>query len=320
MNSEPFINKIELFLDKYRLREKRILAAFSGGWDSMCLLDVLTKLGVKPAAIHLNHNWRAEESLKEAQNCEQFCADRDIEFYTETLDSSVARTETAAREARYAFFERCAQKYRTDCILTAHNYDDNAETVLYRIIKGTGTKGLEGIKEKRGIFYRPLLGVTRGEIEEYCRRNNLKPNNDSSNNDTKYKRNLIRKEILPALRKINPDAVKSLNSLSQVASYDNCLIDEYISALKEPYKNFHERSAALKSRLIYQIFIDNEIDYDRTKINYILNFIEENKNSKSGKTCSLTKGLWILAGKKGVQVLNRHPSHKNQDCVKIGVL
>jgi tRNA(Ile)-lysidine synthase len=321
MSRETFIKKIELFLKQYSLPDNKLLVAFSGGWDSMCLLDLLVGIGADVTAIHLNHNWRGAQSLAEAQACGEFCKARGVEFYAETLDDSVAQTETAAREARYQFFERCAQKFGSTCVLTAHNYDDNAETLLYRITKGTGTRGLEGIKEKREsspspargrvvTYYRPLLGVTRAEIEAYCRENNLQPNNDSSNTDTKYKRNLIRAEILPRLKEINPDVVKSLNSLSQVAAFDNQLIDEYLASLDEPFKNFHSFTPALKSRLIYKIFTDNGVDYDRTRINIILDFIEENKHSKPAKTVSITTNLWLAAGTNGIEVLTRHPAHR----------
>jgi tRNA(Ile)-lysidine synthase len=286
-------------LNKYELLDKKLLLAFSGGWDSMCLLDILAGLNV--VAIHLNHNWRGDESAAEAEVCLRFCQERGVEFYTETID--VARTETAAREARYEFFERCAEKFGADAVLTAHNYDDNAETLLYRIIKGTGIRGLRGIEEQRGIYYRPLLSVPRAQIEEYCHENGLCPNTDSSNFDTKHKRNLIRQEVLPLLKQINPDVVKSLNSLSQVAAFDNQLIDEY--AAQMPLKDFHQYSDALKSRLIYKIFIDNRIDYDRTRINIILDFIEQNKTAKPAKTVSLTTGMWIAAGADGIKILDK---------------
>lgn len=305
---------VEQFLEKYKLTDP-LVVAFSGGWDSMYLADVLIKSGRKVILAHLNHNWRGAESLKEEENCRKFAQERGVEFYCET-SPDLAQTETAGREARYEFLERAAKKFNSKAVLTAHNYDDNAETVLYRIIKGTGIKGLEGIPEQRGIFYRPLLGVTRVQIEEYCRANGLKPNNDTSNNDTKYKRNLIRHKILPLLREINPNVTDALSSLSQVAGFENQLIDEYLKTLDEPLKNFHVLSDALKSRLIYRIFAENNIDCDRTRVNIILNFIEENKQSKPAKTVSVTTGVWICAGVNGVKVISKHPSHV---CAKIYV-
>ena len=295
------------FLCKHGLLDKKLLLAFSGGWDSMCLLDILVKLGADVTAIHLNHNWRGDESLAEADACGNFCRQLGVEFYCETLADDVAKTETAAREARYEFFERCAADFKTAAVLTAHNYDDNAETLMQRIIKGTGTRGLRGIEERRegtnAIFYRPLLGTGREQIEQYAGANNLTPNEDSSNSDTKYNRNFVRHKVLPLLKEINPDVVKSLNSLSQLAAFDNQIIDEYLAALKDPLKNFHTFSPAMKSRLIYKIFTDNGIDYDRTRINIILDFIEENKNSKPAKKVSVTTGMSIAAGAGGIEVI-----------------
>lgn len=246
----------------------------------MCLLDMLE--GYDVVAVHLNHNWRGEESLREAMVCENFCKTRGIKFYTETLPDDIPHNETCAREARYDFFKRCAEKFNSNVVFTAHNYDDNAETVLYRIIKGTGISGLQGIAEHRDIFYRPLLKTTRAQIEKYCRERGLKPNNDSSNEDTKYKRNLIRKKLLPLMREINPKVTDALNSLSQIACEDN------------PEK--------LKIR---ELLIEHNIDYDRKKIDEIYEFINENKNSKSGKTMSLTKDLWLFVSYKYTDIITK---------------
>ena len=162
---------IELFLKKYQLDkpEKVYLCAFSGGYDSMCLLNSLKIVAPqnKIIAIHLNHNWRGEESDLEEQNCKDFCNRIRVEFYCEKLPSTVPHTETAARDARYNFFEKCKEKFESEIIFTAHNQNDNAETLIYRICKGTGIPGLCGIAEKRGFYYRPLLHTKREEIEKY---------------------------------------------------------------------------------------------------------------------------------------------------------
>lgn len=251
------ISRVKNFIEKYKL-SGTFIVAFSGGYDSMCLLDVLNKLRYDIAAVHLNHNWRGEESLAEAKVCEEFCTSRGIKFYTETLPDNIEKTETAAREARYKFFKRCAEKFNSKTVFTAHNFDDNAETVLYRIIKGTGIAGLQGIAERRDIYYRPLLSISREEIEKYCRQNNLHPNNDSSNSDTKYKRNLIRHKILPLMKEINPKVTNAINSLSDIAKQE----DEQTNSIR-------------------QMLIENKLDYDCKKIKEIQQFIEENKNSKS---------------------------------------
>ena len=257
------------------------LVGFSGGYDSMCLLHILSKFYPDIVAIHLNHNWRGKESALEAQNCEKFTKSLGIKFYSEILPETVEKTETSAREARYDFFRRCAEKFNSKVVFTAHNFDDNAETVLYRIIKGTGINGLQGIAEKREIFYRPLLKISRETIENYCKNNNLTPNIDSSNFNIKYKRNFIRHKIIPLMKEINPNVINAVNSLSDIA------------------KNGEETD------FIRTLLCSNNIEYDRKKIQRIHNFIEENKNSKSGKIYSLTNDLWLFVNHKNIEIISK---------------
>ncbi len=300
-------NKVVYFLDKYNLlnTNEPVLLAFSGGYDSMCLLDICKKLALNITAIHLNHNWRGEESKNEEENCRRFCTEKGINFYSETLPSDVAQTETAARTARYEFFKKCADKFSSKAVLTAHNANDNAETLIYRITKGTGIAGLSGINEVREIYYRPLLCVKREDIEKYCLKNNLTPNSDSSNNNTKYKRNLIRHEVLPVLRKINAETVKSINSLSELAIMDNEIVELYLKSLDKPYstKNFITYPISVKSRLCYNLFIENKLDYDREKILRVINFIEKNRDSKSGKILSLNSNLHLFVSEKEIEIV-----------------
>ncbi len=292
------VEKVKDFIKKYNL-SGTFVVAFSGGYDSMCLLDILNKAGYDVAAVHLNHNWRGKESLEDAKNCREFAEKNNIKFYSETLGNEIEKTETAAREARYEFFKRCAERFNSKVVFTAHNFDDNAETVLYRIIKGTGTIGLQGIAEHRDIFYRPLLGATREEIEKYCRLNELTPNVDSSNYNTNYKRNFIRHKILPILREINPKVSEALNTLSKIAQDDNQLIDNYLPA------NLLEASEIEQKRIIYKILTHYNLDYDKKKIDNIQKFIQENRNSKSGKKCSLTDNLWLFVSSTKTEVVRK---------------
>ena len=148
---------IKEFLEKYNLNnpENTYLCAFSGGYDSMCLLHSLKQITPQNriVAIHLNHNWRGEESNQEEENCRNFCSEIGVEFYSEKLSSDIPHTETAAREARYEFFESCSKKFNSKIIFTAHNKNDNAETLIYRICKGKGIRGLCGIAENRKILH-----------------------------------------------------------------------------------------------------------------------------------------------------------------------
>ncbi len=301
--------QVKEFIEKYNLSGKFIVA-FSGGYDSMCLLDVLNKLGYDVVAAHLNHNWRGKESDEEEINCIEFAKKNNIEIYCEKLDKTVEKTESAAREARYKFLKKCAKIFDTNIVFTAHNFDDNAETVLYRIIKGTGTIGLQGIAEHRDIFYRPLLKVSRDEIENYCTNNELSPNVDSSNYNTNYKRNFIRHQILPLLREINPKVNEALNNLSEIAKEDNLLIEKYLP------KSILKASETEQKRIIHQILIQNNLDYDSKKISKIQQFIQENKNSKSGKKMSLTNNLWLFVNDKKLEIVAVKEKNSQEITVK----
>lgn len=310
--------KVENFLKKYGIfdKGKTVLIAFSGGYDSLCLLDVLHKIGLNLTAIHLNHNWRGEESLKDCLRCKEICNERNILFYSENLPENIPHNETAARKARYEFFERCAKKFGTDIIFTAHNANDNAETVLYRIIKGTGTEGLAAIQEKRGIYYRPLLSIQRDDIEKYCGKNNLNPNIDSSNNDTKYNRNFIRHEIIPQLLRINKDAINAINSLSDIISRDTKILNEYTLKTAEQIKNstqeFINLPPEMQNRIIYTMVKENNNDYDSKTVYSIVNFINDNKTSKSGKKMSFNKDLWVFANKNTFELINGKPKSSTE--------
>lgn len=309
---DKITEKIKSYLTEHNLIDKKIIVAFSGGFDSMCLLDVLYKLGTNVAAAHLNHNWRGDESLADEKLCEKFCLEHNIEYYTETLSDDVEKTETAARKARYEFLERTAEKFNCKCVMTAHNADDNAETVLYRIIKGTGTYGLEGIKDIRGIFYRPLLEIYRHDIEEYCRQNDLHPCHDSSNDNTKYKRNLIRHEILPLMETINKDVKQALNSLSGIAKDENHILENLLPDLNNlSTDSFMKYNSALQSRIIHKFLRSNGIDYDKAKIDLLVDFITQNSASKSGITTSLTINSWLFVNNKKIYIVKNTESQFN---------
>lgn len=309
------IDKVLKFTDDYSLNNKTVVVAFSGGYDSMCLLDILNNISeikhIKLIAAHYNHNWRGEESEREQNHCREFCQAKGIEYYTETAPSDVKKTEAVARDLRYDFLQRAAQKYAADAVVTAHNYDDNAETILYRIIKGTGVVGLKGIAPKRDIYYRPLINVRRSEIEEYCRANGLEPNKDSSNENIKYKRNLIRKQILPLMEEINPEIKKTLTSLGAVAESELNIADEYIASVSDKLfcdgkiilSFYSEMSTAMKKKIIYHTLYDAGIEYDYTKISNIYDYIEKQIYLNCKGKCSLSNDVWLLVGDKYIELI-----------------
>lgn len=309
------IDTLLKYTDEHNLSNKTVIVAFSGGYDSMCLLDIMNKIsGVKKirlVAAHFNHNWRGDESIKEQSHCEDFCRNNGIEFYTETAPENTPKTETSARDLRYAFFNRAAKKYNTDVIFTAHNFDDNAETILYRIIKGTGIVGLQGIMPVRDIYYRPLLSFRRSEIEQYCNEHGLSPNKDSSNENTKYNRNYIRLEIMPLLEKINPEIKKSLNNLAYIAQSELNIGNEYLSLISEKLydgnkiliSEYEKLSESIKKKIIYNLLYSCNIEYDSSKINNVYNFIEQQIYMKKSSKYSLADNIWLYFGNEYIELI-----------------
>lgn len=300
--------------------ETTFLVGFSGGWDSMCMLHILNGLskeeGFRLVAAHLNHNWRGDESDREEERCKDFCDKFEIPIVTKTLPAGIKPSELIARELRYAFFKDCAIKYDADAILTAHTKSDNAETILYRIIKGTGLNGLEGIKECRDIdtfkVIRPILNFSRKDIESYCIQNELYPNSDSSNLNTKYARNNIRHNIMPSIKAINPNVENALINLADMAIGNNKIIQELIHNIENQItigdkwltKNFWLLDPAMKQHFVYNLLLRCDIEPTFTKVNEILEFIRDNQKSKSGKTLSLTSDNWLFTSNRYTYVVD----------------
>lgn len=327
------LDNIADFLRKYDLQDKTIIVGFSGGYDSMCLLDILSKLREKEdfwemtvIAAHFNHNWRGKEAMQEQEVCRLFAASRGMEFYTKTAPAGVKKSENEARIARYEFFEEALEEYDADAVFTAHNKDDNAETVLYRVVKGTGLVGLKGISEKRNCFYRPLLKIPRSKIVEYCETNNLSPNNDSSNSNINYKRNYLRLNVIPALEKINPSVKESLNTLSEVANSENEIIEEYLDTLRDKVmlnesmstEAYKELSKPVKMRFIHEYIQKFDLDYDFKRIKDIYEFIENNLSRKNGSTLSLATAKWLYVDEKVIETIPKNNKvHEEELCQEI---
>ena len=314
---------VEKFLQKKNLLnpDEVFIVAFSGGFDSMALADILIDLSIeyqfKVVLAHLNHNWRGRKSKREEINCQKYAQANGVEFYTETLSKDLPHTETVAREERYAFLEHSAKKFNAKNIFTAHTKSDNIETVLQRIIKGTGLSGLQGIKESRQIenatVYRPLLNCTRTEILEYCKAHRLRPNNDNSNKDIAYFRNKIRCKLIPELKKNYDENIeKAIARLIDNAKDSEKLLQEFSRReLMKIYdedtiitKEFLKLATPMKKRFVKELLEERELDYDQKRISIIIDFIENASTSKSGKTFSLTSGLWLFVSKRNLEVID----------------
>jgi len=331
------INKEKNFLKKHGLNDsnKTFVVGFSGGYDSMCMLDILYRIseksGFKLIALHLNHNWRGREAEIEQENCERYCKENNIQIYTETLPAGTPKTETVAREKRQEFFKKCYKKFNADGLFLAHTKSDNTETILYRLSKGTGVKGLCGILENSKLdfcdVYRPLMPFSRKDIVRYCTVNKLVPNNDSSNFDTKYARNFLRHQIISELKTINPKIEDVILNLSKIAISEQNIIKEYLSKIKTQVtdkkegffvtQKFTALSQDVQNKFILDFLIEHNLDYDSKKVDEIYEFIQKNANRKSGKTLSLTKDLWLFVSKEKICTIEDLEPAKIKDEIKI---
>lgn len=209
----------------------RILVGFSGGADSTALLDRLSRLpGYSVAAVHVNHGIRGEEAIRDREFCRGFCRDRGIPFFCLDADVPAMRRqgeslETAARRVRYGYFAAVMGEQDYPLLAVAHNADDNLETVLFRICRGTGLRGLCGIPPVRafgsGYLVRPLLGVSREEILRYLGERELSYVTDSTNEETDAARNRLRLTVIPALRAATGDPVAGVTRMTRLLAADS---------------------------------------------------------------------------------------------------
>lgn len=229
-------------INRNRLIKKgeKVMVGVSGGPDSICLLHVLfslkDELEIEIIAVHINHMLRGAEADADEEYVKSFCEESGIEFRAVKADvSNISKekrisTEEAGRFARYKYFKELSAETGASKIAVAHNLNDQAETVIMNIIRGTGIDGLKGMDFKRGKIVRPLLNVDRQEIEDYCKANNLKPRTDESNYSDVYTRNKVRLKLIPYMNKLfNTDTVAVINKMSSLVRDDS----EYLDIIAE---------------------------------------------------------------------------------------
>jgi len=226
------IKKVRETLFRYRMIDPgdRLIVAVSGGPDSVCLLDILhelrSELKTKLVVAHYNHGLREAEDEFETQFVQNLADTMHLPFDTEKASSlksgGTSSLEERARNARYDFFERLQDKHHADKIAVGHNLNDQAETVLMRLLRGSGPTGLAGIPPCRdGVIIRPLIGIKRKEIASYIKAQGLSYVIDSSNLDAGYLRNKIRLELLPSLLEYQPRLVEHLGQLAAILREEN---------------------------------------------------------------------------------------------------
>lgn len=253
-------------------KDTSVLLAFSGGADSSALLHILKHdaqtHGYKLYAAHFNHKIRGEEADRDADFCKSICERLDIPFYLGSADiPALAKekknsVETEARSQRYAFFEKIMRENNIPILVTAHHAEDQIESIMLHILRGSGIKGLCGISPCRpfgnGLYLaRPLLSAQKENILTFCKENNINYVTDSTNEDTNYARNFIRSELTPKMRELQPNLTEIFSRLSESATDANGFLDvsalNFINSECEQgisLSEFNKLHKALKSRVI----------------------------------------------------------------------
>ena len=308
----------------------------------MCLLHLLYKLKdeykLKLAVAHVNHCLRGNESDEDEEFVKNYCKDINVDFYSIRIDvNSLAKEkgiscESAGREARYNFFMHVFSKINADKIALAHNANDQAETVMMRIMRGTGMEGLTGIKPVRdSIYIRPLINITRDEIEDYCSREKILTRTDKTNFQNIYTRNKIRLDLFPYMNStFDCDIIKSLDRLADTVRIDNDYIkkvcdekykkfctkdDSKIIILKEAFSE-HE---AVLSRILRKAIEELTGTLNNFEKKHIYDIINIQKHD-TGKVVMLPKGFAALNNYGNIELLNydrlmENRFKTNKECV-----
>lgn len=272
------LDEVLRFIEQEKLiaPQDTVIAGVSGGADSVCLLLVLIEIRKKLPfllkAVHVEHGIRGEESRKDAAFTKRFCEEQEIpcEVYTVDVPTYAAEHgmgfEEAARIMRYECYRRAAQKESAIHIALAHHAEDNAETILFQMVRGSGLDGLCGMQPKRELegkisIIRPLLKQTRGEIENYLSERKQAYCVDSTNMDTEYSRNSIRHEVLPKLKEINRQAVPHINQCAELLRdmrdyLDVQVMQAYEMSCAKKEKRLEVKKEALKT---YPLIIQKEV-------------------------------------------------------------
>ena len=233
-------------MDWSAFRGKKVCVAISGGVDSVVLLHTLFKLReqfeISLSAVHCEHGIRGEESLADGEFVKAFCTSLNVpcHYFSEDCPARAAREkvslETAARNFRYACFSALVERGEVDFIATAHHLNDEAETVLFRLARGSALSGIRGMDEKNGYILRPFLHKTRAEIERYAKENGLAFREDKTNFETDATRNKLRLNVLPTLENAVPGASGNIARFARLAAEDDALLYTYAKELLFTHK------------------------------------------------------------------------------------
>lgn len=284
----------------------KILVGLSGGVDSVTLLFLLLEISkfyknIEFGVAHVNYRLRGEDSDKDQKLVENICKKNSLKLYIHKVKNpdnlKKSSLQVKAREIRYKFYEKLCKKYGYTKIALAHNANDNAETFLLNIFRGTGIDGLKGIPVRRNNIIRPLLFLSRNEILEYANENKIRYRHDKSNFKDDYDRNFLRLKVIPlVIKRINNCAIENINNLSKIFYDFSYFVDKYV-------KNAYKSVCSQKSSY--------EISLDIKKLNNYIYYIKEkvilsayyNLSKETLSYNKVFKILSLLEGQSGKKII-----------------
>lgn len=318
------IDKVLNTIYEYNLIENgdRLVLGVSGGPDSICMLDILNKikndknLNIKFDIVvaHINHMIR-DEAIYDENFVRQFCEKIGVKFYCKSIDvkkianNNKIGTEEAGRNVRYSFFNEILELTNSNKIAVAHNKNDNVETIIMNVLRGSGTSGLRGIEPiKNNKYIRPLIDCERFEIEKYCQDNKIDARIDKTNFENIYTRNKIRNVVIPYIKEeFNPNIIETINRLSNLIKQENDFMQKlveqtYIDIMLEEdkkqiiidLKKFNNQETVIKSRLLL---------YTITRLMGSTNGIEKIHIQDIIKLCKNNIGNKFLTPNKNIKIL-----------------
>lgn len=332
------IEKVIRTIKEYELVKKndRILIGVSGGPDSIALLDVLNKITkdieFNIYVAHINHLSRGIESDKDEIYVKEICEKLNIPFYSKRIDmKNYAKErklceEEAGREIRYSFFRDILKKLNGGKIAVAHNKNDQAETLFMRILRGTGVDGLKGMEFKNNDIIRPLLDITRDEIEDYLKSENINPRIDKTNLEPIYSRNKVRLELIPYIKEnFNNGIIDTLcrtSKLMKIESdylksesrklYELVLLERNTNKIKLDKEKFYKIHFAMKLRVLrlcIEKIIGNTKGLEEKHINKIIDIL----NKETGKSINISNNIIVTNSYNELIIEKNKVKNKNLD-------
>jgi tRNA(Ile)-lysidine synthase len=231
---------------------ERVVVAVSGGPDSLALLSILRELipslPLHLTVAHFDHGWR-DDSSADRDFVHDFARRWGFDFKTARAEPTLPHTESAAREARYRFLRETAEQTRSTAIALGHTRDDQVETLLLHLLRGSGSRGLGAMRRRDGDLARPLLDVSRADLEAYLARLHLTPRRDPSNEDPRFTRNRLRQQLLPSIDAFDPSARELLARTADILAEEDRYLQDQVADLPEDIATDREAFATLPPAL-----------------------------------------------------------------------